>query len=159
MKRSKINSNKHGIYELPHEFSNDLMDLRKLGKIRKISKLNRIITQRRSPPQTQNPFILAENCWQVEIKPCRIALFHMKTRVCLIYFVDDYSWKQFFASNSPGSPSNLIFKTILVTMRLFTQLQFKIRATKLQKSAKILSYLITTLPTFSLRSKFSIERL
>ena len=30
-----------------------------------------------------------------------IALFHMKTRVCLKYFVHDCIWKQFFASKSP----------------------------------------------------------
>ena len=29
-----------------------------------------------------------------------IALFHMKTRVCLKYFVHDCIWKQFFASKS-----------------------------------------------------------
>ena len=57
----------------------------------------------------------------------------MKTRVCLIYFVHDCLWKHAFASNSPRSPSNLIFWTILLTMRFFKQFQFKIRATKLQK--------------------------
>ena len=40
VKRIVIISNKHGIYELPHELPNDL---RKLGNIKKISKLNRII--------------------------------------------------------------------------------------------------------------------
>ena len=29
----------------------------------------------------------------------RIALFHMKTRVCLKYFVNDCLWKQFLASD------------------------------------------------------------
>ena len=57
----------------------------------------------------------------------------MKTRLCPIYFVHDCLWKQFFASNLPQASSNLIFWTILVTMRLYTQFQLKIRATKLQK--------------------------
>ena len=48
VKQSVIITNKHSIYELPHELPNDLrvktQDPRKLGKISKISKLNRIIT-------------------------------------------------------------------------------------------------------------------
>ena len=42
VKTSVIISNKHGIYELPHELRNDLR-LRKLGNIRKISKFHIII--------------------------------------------------------------------------------------------------------------------
>ena len=63
----------------------------------------------------------------------RIALFHMKTRVCLIYFVHNCLLKQFFASDSPQAPSNSIFWTTLVTLRFSTQFQLKIRATKFQK--------------------------
>ena len=37
----------------------------------------------------------------------------MKTRVCLKYFVNDCLWKQFFATNSPQTPSNLILFTSL----------------------------------------------
>ena len=48
VKRSVIITNKHSIYELTHELTNDLrvktQDPRKLGKISKISKLYRIIT-------------------------------------------------------------------------------------------------------------------
>ena len=40
VKRSVIISNKHGIYELPHELPNNLW-LGKLGKIRIISKLHK----------------------------------------------------------------------------------------------------------------------
>ena len=46
VKRVVIISNKHGIYQLPHELpAKELKtyDLRKLGIIRKISKLDRII--------------------------------------------------------------------------------------------------------------------
>ena len=60
----------------------------------------------------------------------------MKTRVCVTYFVHNCLWKQFFASNVPQVPLKLIFWTILVTIKLFTQFQLKIRATKLQKSAE-----------------------
>ena len=61
----------------------------------------------------------------------------MKTRVSLKYFVNNCLWKQISAFNSPQAPSNLISLTILVTLRPFTQFQPKIRAIKLQKSAKI----------------------
>ena len=51
VKQSTIISNKHGIYELPHELPNDLrlgklrkVDVSKLGKVRTISKLHKIIT-------------------------------------------------------------------------------------------------------------------
>ena len=60
----------------------------------------------------------------------------MKTRVSLKYFVNDCLWKHCFASNSPQTPSNLISLIILVTLSSFTQFEPKIRAIKLQKSAK-----------------------
>ena len=43
VKQIVIISNKHGIYELPHELPNDL---RKLGNIKKISKPHRIVSWR-----------------------------------------------------------------------------------------------------------------
>ena len=42
VKRIMIISNKHGVYELPQELSNDLR-LRKLGNIKKIPSLRKII--------------------------------------------------------------------------------------------------------------------
>ena len=42
MKRGAIITYKHGMYELPDEFANDLR-LRKIGNIRKVSKLHRMI--------------------------------------------------------------------------------------------------------------------
>ena len=42
----------------------------------------------------------------------------------------------FFASNLPQSPLNLNFWIFLVTMRLLTQFQPKIGATKLRRKAK-----------------------
>ena len=61
----------------------------------------------------------------------RRVLFHMKTRVYLKYFLNDCLWKHSFAAKLPQTPSNLIWLTILVTLRAFTQFQPKIRATKL----------------------------
>ena len=48
VKRIEIISNKHGIYELSYELTNDLRyyDLRKLENIKKISNPYRIIAQR-----------------------------------------------------------------------------------------------------------------
>ena len=63
-------------------------------------------------------------------------LLHMKTRVNLKYPANGCLWKHFFASNSTQTPSNLIYLTIFVTLRPFTQFQPKIRAIKLQKKAK-----------------------
>ena len=85
-----IISNKHGIYELPHELPNDLR-VSKLGKIRKISKRHRIITYCPVFPLNWIFLIIAENCWKIEIKIFHIALFHMKRRVCLIYPFHDYT--------------------------------------------------------------------
>ena len=57
VKRIEIISNKHGIYELSYELTNDLRyyDLRKLENIKKISNPDRIIAQRQPPgPQNEN---------------------------------------------------------------------------------------------------------
>ena len=62
----------------------------------------------------------------------RSALFHIKTRVSVKYFVNDCLLKHFFASNSPQIPSN---------------------------STSLNPYLVTTFPIFTLRSKFGIKRL
>ena len=47
------------------------------------------------------------------------ALFHMKTRVNLKHFVSYCICELFFDSNSPQTPSNLIYLTNLVTLRPF----------------------------------------
>ena len=67
----------------------------------------------------------------------RSALLHIKTRVCLKHFVNGCFYKLIFASNSLQTPSKLILLTIFVTWRPLTQFQPNIRATKIQKSAKI----------------------
>ena len=52
---------------------------------------------------------------------CHSPLLHMKTRVSLKYFVNDFLWEQFLAFKSPQTPSNLISLTILLILRPFTQ--------------------------------------
>ena len=67
----------------------------------------------------------------------RCALFYMKTRVSLKYFVSYCLFKLFFDSNAPQTLSNLISLTFLVPLRPFTLFLPKIRASKRQKSPKI----------------------
>ena len=43
VKRSAISSNKHGIYELPHDLLHDDLDLGVLEKVKEIWKLTSII--------------------------------------------------------------------------------------------------------------------
>ena len=82
-------------------------------------------------------------------------MFCMNTTVCLKYFLNDSLWKLFFACKLPQTSLNLIFLTILVILRPFTQFYGKIRAKKYQN----LPYLVTTFLIFSLRSKFGIEKI
>ena len=67
----------------------------------------------------------------------RSALFYMETRVYLKYFFEQLCLETFFDSISPQTPSNLTSLNILVALRSFTMFWPKIRAIKLQKSAKI----------------------
>ena len=64
-------------------------DLRKLGNIRKVSKFYRVIpsTQYPAPPKMKALLILAGNSWKQKLNFSRCALFYMKTRVSLKYFV------------------------------------------------------------------------
>ena len=64
------------------------------------------------------------------------ALFRMKTRVSVKYFVNDCLWKQFFASNLPQTPPNLIYLTIFVTPRPFAEFWPKTKAIKFKKILK-----------------------
>ena len=48
------------------------------------------------------------------------AVFHMKTKASLKYFVNDCLWKHVLASNSPQNPSNLTSLVILVIVRPLT---------------------------------------
>ena len=105
-------------------------DLRKLGNTRKVSKPHRIISQ--------CPVVnTSKTSRKTEMIFFRGALFHMKTRVVsniLAMIVSNIFF--FFASNRTQTPSNLISLTLLVILNSLTQFQSKIRAIKVQKSAK-----------------------
>ena len=60
----------------------------------------------------------------------------MKARACLKYFVDNWLWKQCFASNSTQTHSNLISLTILVTVSSFTQFNLKLEQLSCKKVLK-----------------------
>ena len=125
-------------------------NLRKPAKIVKISNFYKLGSS--IPAQSKHFVILAERKSRLP----RIALFRVKTRVCLIYFVKDCLLIQLSASNLPQLPSKFIYETILVNVKLFTQFELKIRESKLQKRAKFCLNWITTLLIFWLRSTFSI---
>ena len=76
--------------------------------------------------------ILAKSSEKQKLNFSPKALFQMKTRVCLKYFVHDCLFQQSFASDSPQLPSNLICLTILVTLVL-TRLFLKSCLQKLLK--------------------------
>ena len=103
-------------------------DLSKLENIKKMSKLHGIIAQ---------CLVLSKFPEKQKLNICRSALLHMKTGVCLKYFVNHFLWKQSLASHQPHTTSNLICLTIFVNLRPLKQFQPKVRATNLQKSAKI----------------------
>ena len=60
----------------------------------------------------------------------------MKARVCHKYFVDDWFWKQCFASNSTHTHSNLISLTILVTVSSSTQFNLELEQLSSKKVLK-----------------------
>ena len=116
VKWGTIFSNKHGTHKRLK-----IQDLRKFGKVRKISKFNIILSQRPvSPPQKQKPCRQQQkNAGKQKLNPSQLSILHMKTRVCLKYLVNDYLWKQIFASNSAQILSNLISFTIFFNSKAF----------------------------------------
>ena len=91
-----------------------------------------------SPPTKMKILsMLEKSAEKTNLNFCGSALFHMKTRDFLKYFVNGSLCKQFFVFNWPQTSSKLICLTIFVTQRPLTQFQLKIRATNMQKSAKI----------------------
>ena len=80
------------------------------------------------PAKMKVLLIVAE---KLKLNFSQCALFHMKTRFSLKYFVS------YFDSNLPQAPSNLISLIFLVTLRPFSLFQPKIRDIKWQKSLKI----------------------
>ena len=71
------------------------------------------------PAEMEVLLTLAKNFWKTEIKLSRSALFHMKTRVSVKYFVNDCLWKPLFDSYSLQTPSDLISLTVFVDSKAF----------------------------------------
>ena len=114
VKRCTIFTYKHGIYELPHELPNEYQESVQISwndslVLSLLVKMKILL-------------VLAKISWKQKLNFSRSALFNMKTRVSLRYFVNDCLWKHFLSSNSPQTPSNLIYFSILLTVRPFTQL-------------------------------------
>ena len=91
------------------------------------------------PPKLKILSIIAKKCWKIEIELFLQALFHTNNIFCLIYFGQDCLWKQYFASNSTQTPSNLTCFNFLVNLRHLTLVYLKRRVSNLQKSDKICS--------------------
>ena len=53
---------------------------------------------------------------ETDLNSSRGALFHMKTKVCQKYFINDCPWKQFLAFNLAQTPSNFVYLTIFVNL-------------------------------------------
>ena len=80
-----------------HKLPNDLklQDLRKLRNIWKISNLIELLSNAQFSSRHENFVNPIKNLLKKKLKFSRIALFHMKTGVCLKYFVSDCSWSSF----------------------------------------------------------------
>ena len=120
VKQIMIISNKHGIYEFPHELPNDLRssEIRKCQEGLKSSYNYSLVPS--LLPKMEILSIVAKTIQKLKLNFSRSVLFLTNTKVCLIYFGQDCLWKQYFVSNSPQSPSNLICFTILVILRFLT---------------------------------------
>ena len=60
-----IISNKRGIFEFPHELTNNL---RKIGRIRKISDFIELLPRAQSSPQNKNLSVLVKLSWKREME-------------------------------------------------------------------------------------------
>ena len=122
-KRRVIISNKHGIYELPHEFPNNLglsnLEIRKYKENLKTSLNYSLVPSVNTKMKFCQYYQKTAEKWKLNFS--RSALFHKKSRVCLKYLVHGCLCKQMFPSNSTQVPLNLICLTILVTLRSLTE--------------------------------------
>ena len=92
VEQSTVISNKHGIYDLPHELSNyDLKKSKKNQESLKTSLNDSLVPS--FPPRIKILLILAKTIEKPKLNFSRWALFHMKTRVSLKYFVNYCLWK------------------------------------------------------------------
>ena len=131
VKRCAIITHKHSICEGPHGLHNGLR-LRILGNQKRSGVCLSLKNDRLVPSLPANMKILVGT--SKKVSP---AVFHMKTKVSLKYFLNVCLWKLFAASLLPQIPLNLILLTILRTPRPLTHFNPKIRAIKSQKHADI----------------------
>ena len=68
-------------------------DPRKLGKTRKISKPHILLPNAQSSSRNKKIISTNKNLLKIRLDFSRSALFHMKTRVYLKYFVNDCLWR------------------------------------------------------------------
>ena len=78
VKQSAIISNKHGMYELPHELPNNLQIYKISGKNQNLSNDSLVPNP---PAKMRILLILARISWKTEIK--LFPQFHMKIRISL----------------------------------------------------------------------------
>ena len=127
------------IYELPHQLTNDLR-LRIL-RYEEISEkcLNFIEwwPSFQSSCQNENFVNASKKLLKNRYNFSRSALFHMKTRVSLKYFVNGCLWKTFFLLVTDPDPFKLTFFGNFSNSNAFHTVLTKIRAVKLQNRAKI----------------------
>ena len=130
-------SNKHGIQELLHQLPKNLK-LRTLGSqeiSRRCQNLMSCSLVLNLAPKLKFCQYQQKILEKRKLNFSRRVLFHRKAAVRPKYFGQDCLRKEYFCCNSP--PSNLIYLTILVTIRVLIQFYPKIRATNWQKSVKI----------------------
>ena len=112
VERCAIITDRHGLYEFPHELPNDLR------------MILQITIPQYAVPLPKLKFYLSQQktLEKQNLNLSSSALPQAKPRVSLKGFVTDCLWKPVFYSNSSQTHSNLISLTILVTLRSFTLL-------------------------------------
>ena len=131
-KTSWIINNKYGINELPQELPNNLKR-RILGNY----TLHRIAAQSLVLPLKLKFVSNAKKfTGKQKLNFSRGALFQMKIRVCLKYFLKDCLWKQFLVSNLLYTPSKFTCMAIFVTLTSLTQFNLILEVLRLQESTK-----------------------
>ena len=109
VKRSVIFTNKHGIYQSPQELANDsILSILANQEISKNIKTSQNYSLMPSFSPNSNFFQYQRKTPEKQkLYFPRKALFYIKARILLKYFVHDCIWKQAFASNLPSGPFKL----------------------------------------------------
>ena len=120
-----------GRAQCPHKTKKTTQDLMKLRNIRKISNFAESLPSAQSSPQNEN-FVYISKKFEFEILKfeqnlnfSRSALFQMKSKTCLKFFVHDCLWKRFPTSYWSQAPSNLNLTRPRLLQILLTLLTLK----------------------------------